>query len=247
MICMGGGRRVWLSSSGSSSPPLCPDSSFLNFCRNKHTATLSFVFVFILWTCFVCCVFLYHLCIASQGCGQLLPVVPPSGSDWRFLLSVCLSLTQPPHGTGQPALQQTHNYPYCEYIYCNMQVWGISTWVFDFLLFYYQDNQFLLSGCFRFQRRCVLVPESRPRRLEPRPLHRLWRRWHLKEETTQASSSSILVECTSEEWVNSVMITVSLWLVWFCSPRPSELYPQESTGTQTHTDTGLHYGPVKNI
>lgn len=136
MICMGGGRGVWLSSSGSSSPPLCPDSSFLNFCRNKHTATLSFVFVFILWTCFVCCVFLYHLCIASQGCGQLLPVVPPSGSDWRFLLSVCLSLTQPPHGTGQPALQQTHNYPYCEYIYYSTAICKFEVLVREYLIFY---------------------------------------------------------------------------------------------------------------
>lgn len=36
MICMGGGKGVWFSSSGSSSPPLCPASSFLAFCANKR-------------------------------------------------------------------------------------------------------------------------------------------------------------------------------------------------------------------
>ena len=50
---------------------------------------------------------MYRLCIASEGRGQLWPVVPPPGSDWRFLLSVSLPLTQPPDRTGQPPLQQT--------------------------------------------------------------------------------------------------------------------------------------------
>lgn len=53
--------------------------------------------------------------------------------------------------------------------------------------FVYSDVVFcdLLSGCFQFRRRCVLVPESRLRRLGPRLLHRLWGWWHLREETKE--------------------------------------------------------------
>lgn len=48
----------------------------------------------------------HHLRISCEGCGHLCPVVPPPRPDWRFLLSICFSLTQPPHRTSQPALQQ---------------------------------------------------------------------------------------------------------------------------------------------
>ena len=54
MICMGGGSGVELSSSGSSSPPLCPASSFLAFCRNKQNLTKSLCCV-----CVCVCVFVY--------------------------------------------------------------------------------------------------------------------------------------------------------------------------------------------
>lgn len=104
----------------------------------KQTYCYFILFFFLSLSCghALCVVyFLYHLCIASQGCGRLLPVVPPSGSDWRFLLSVCLSLTQPPHGTGQPALQQTHNYHYCEYIYYSTAVCKFEVLVLDYLIF----------------------------------------------------------------------------------------------------------------
>lgn len=50
------------------------------------------------------------LSVASEGRGQLLPVVPPPGSDGRFLLSVTLALTEPPDRTGQPALPHAHTH-----------------------------------------------------------------------------------------------------------------------------------------
>ena len=69
-------------------------------------------------------VFMYRLCVASEGRGQLWPVVPPPGSDWRFLLSVSLPLTQPPDGTGQPPLQQTQLLllKVTEYIYLSISI-----------------------------------------------------------------------------------------------------------------------------
>lgn len=56
------------------------------------------------------CVFTYRLSVASEGRGQLRAVVPPPGSDWRFLLSVSFTLTQPPNRTGQPTLKRSRLY-----------------------------------------------------------------------------------------------------------------------------------------
>lgn len=77
---------------------------------------------------------LHHLRIASEGCGQLRSVVPSPGPDWRFLLSIGFSLTQPPDGTGQPALQQTstHFHKMCIYHWhsCHMSVTVLSAITF---------------------------------------------------------------------------------------------------------------------
>lgn len=191
-------------------------------------------------TCFF---IIYRLCVASKGGGLFWPVVPPSGSDWWFLLSISLTLTQPPDRTGQPALKKAHTIITHSFQLSNKKTQAVLVLFYfdehhsdvaESWILWFHDN-WTNSIIWRESAvtfRVFPVPEplrfgpGEPTELPRAPLMPITV-GEVAPGCKKTGTGSVLevINRTSTWWLTSVLIIVSLWLVvWVWRPEPSEPY-----------------------